>query len=102
MKSLRESLLSDIEDTLNVGDVTADEMCKLNYRLQYFNTHSCKAIRGGRSKLVEKYFNKSVPTLFTDRHSTLETLLKKPERKHKLNKLDIDGDYLAILMIYQN
>ena len=36
MKSLRESLLSDIENTLSTGDVTADEMCKLNYRLQYF------------------------------------------------------------------
>ena len=60
MKSLRESLLSDIEDTLNAGDVTADEMCKLNYRLQYFNTHSSKAIRGGRSKLVEKYFGKKL------------------------------------------
>jgi hypothetical protein len=35
-------------------------MCKLNYRLQYFNTHSCKAIRGGRSKLVEKYFGKKL------------------------------------------
>lgn len=60
MKSLKESLLSDIEDTLNTGDVTADEMCKLNYRLYYFNTHSSKAIRGGRSKLVEKYFGKKL------------------------------------------
>ena len=60
MKSLRESLLSNIEDTLNAGDVTADEMCKLNYRLYYFNTHNAKAIRGGRSKLVEKYFGKKL------------------------------------------
>ena len=60
MKTLKESLLSDIEDTLNAGDVTADEMCKLNYRLQYFNTHSSNAIRGGRSKLVEKYFGKKL------------------------------------------
>lgn len=60
MKSLRESLLSDIEDTLSAGDATADEMCKLNYRLHYFNTHSSKAIRGGRSKLVEKYFGKKL------------------------------------------
>lgn len=60
MKTLKESLLSDIEDTLNAGDVTVDEMCKLNYRLYYFNTHSSKAIRGGRSKLVEKYFGKKL------------------------------------------
>ena len=60
MKSLKESLLTDIEDTLNAGDVTADEMCKLNYRLQYFNTHNTKAIRGGRSKFVEKYFGKKL------------------------------------------
>lgn len=60
MKSLRESLLSDIEDTLSTGDVTVDEMCKLNYRLTYYDTHSSKAIRGGRSKLVEKYFGKKL------------------------------------------
>lgn len=60
MKSLKESLLSDIEDTLTNGDTTIDEMCKLNYRLYYFNTHNSKAIRGGRSKLVEKYFGKKL------------------------------------------
>lgn len=56
MKSLKESLLSNIEDTLKSGDVAIEDRCKLNYRLQYFNTHNSKAVRGGRSKIIKKYF----------------------------------------------
>jgi hypothetical protein len=60
MKSLYESLLSDIEDTLKSGDVTVDEMCKLNYRMFYHKTINSKAVRGGRSILFKKYFNKKL------------------------------------------
>lgn len=60
MKSLKESLLSNIEDTLSVGDVTVEEMCKLNYRMYYYKTINSKAVRGGRSILFKKYFGKKL------------------------------------------
>ena len=39
MKSLKESLLSNIEDTIKSGDIAIEDRCKLNYRLQYFGSN---------------------------------------------------------------
>ena len=100
--AISEASLLDIEDTIEDGDKISEDMFKLQWGYAYLNNlpwNNKSAISGGMRKIYRKYFNKSVPTLFTDRHSTLETLLKKPERKHKLDKLDIDGDYLASYLL---
>lgn len=68
MKSLFESLLDNLDTTLEKGDVTVDEMCKLNYRLQYYNTHSKKSIRGGRSNVVKTYFGKKLEPIEVSLH----------------------------------
>jgi hypothetical protein len=91
-----------MENTLKQGDEITEDMFKLQWGYAYLNnlpTRNDKAIAGGMRGIYRKYFNKSVPELFTDRHSTLETLLKNPERKHKLNKLDTDGDYIASYLL---
>ena len=96
------SILGDIEDTIEDGDKISEDMFKLQWGYAYLNNlpnKNEKAIAGGMRGIYRKYFNRSVPELFTDRHSTLETLLKKPERKNKLNKLDIDGDYIASYLL---
>lgn len=103
MKSLKESLLSDIEDTLKSGDVTADEMCKLNYRLQYYNTHSSKAIRGGRSKLIEKYFGKKLEPIeasFSVPFARDSKLARKNTKKH--NKSSIWFEAIILNTKYDN
>ena len=56
MKSLRESLLSDIEDTLNSGDANIDTRCRLNWRMTHYVTKNSKMVPGGRSKVIKKYF----------------------------------------------
>lgn len=99
---IEEGLLAGMEDTLKQGDEITEDMFKLHWEYAYLNNlpnKNDKAIVGGMRGIYRKYFNRSVPELFTDRHSTLETLLKKPERKHKLNKLDTDGDYIASYLL---
>ena len=68
------------------------------FKYAYLNnlpSPNLKAIKGGMRGIYKKYFVKSIPELNTDRHSILPELYKHPERKHTLNKLDVDGDYLA-------
>jgi hypothetical protein len=95
---LYEASILDIDGTLEDGDKLSEDMFKFQWGYAYLNNlpnKNDRAIVGGMRGIYRKYFNRSVPELITDRHSTLETLLKKPERKHKLNKLDTDGDYIA-------
>ena len=96
------SILGDIEDTIEDGNKISEDMFKLQWEYAYLNNlpwNNKSAISGGMRGIYRKYFNKSVPTIFTDRHSTLKTLLKNPKRKHKLNRLDIGGDYLATYLL---
>ena len=100
--NIYEASILDIDGSFEEGDKISEDMFKFQWRYAYLSNlpwNNKSTISGGMRKIYKKYFNKSVPTLFTDRHSTLETLLKKPERKHKLNKLDIDGDYLATYLL---
>ena len=100
--NIYEGLLGGMEDTLKQGDEITEDMLKLHWEYAYLNNlpqTNHKVIAGGMRGIYRKYFNKSVPELFTDRHSTLETLLSKPERKHKLKKLDTDGDYIASYLL---
>jgi isocitrate dehydrogenase kinase/phosphatase len=100
--NIYEASILDIDGTIEDGDKLSEDMFKLQWGYAYLNNlpnKNDRAIVGGMRGIYRKYFNRSVPELFTDRHSTLETLLKKPERKHKLNKLDTDGDYIASYML---
>lgn len=92
------SLLGDIEDTFDYGDKLSVDMFKLQWEYTYLNNlpnRNQNAIVGGMEEIYRKYFKKNVPELFTDCYSTLETLINKYDRKHKINKLDIDGNYIA-------
>lgn len=98
MRSLYEGILGDIDDTLSNAARSIDDMYKLHYNYAYLNNYpslNTKAIKGGMRGIYKRYFNNAVPKLETDRHSILPELYKHPERKHVLNKLDTDGDYLA-------
>ena len=100
--NIYEASILDIEGTFEEGDNVSEDMFKMHWGYAYLNNlpnKNDKAIVGGMRGIYRKYFNRSVPELFTDRHSTLETLLKNPERKHKLNKLDTDGDYIATYLL---
>ena len=100
--NIYEASILDIDGSFEEGDKISEDIFKLQWGYAYLNNlpnRNAKSINGGMRGIYKKYFNKSVPELFTDRHSTLETLLKNPERKHKLNKLDIDGDYIASYML---
>lgn len=102
MRSLYESILSDIDDTISDADRNIDDMYKLHYNYAYLSnlpSHNIKAIKGGMRGIYKRYFSNAVPKLETDRHSTLSELYKHPERKHVLNKLDTDGDYIASYML---
>lgn len=96
------SLLGDIEDTLEYGDTIKEDMYKFQWEYAYLSNlpnRNRNVIKGGMRSIYRRYFKNSVPKLETDRHSTLQTLLKYPERKHLLNKLDTDGDYIASYML---
>ena len=96
------SLLGDIEDTLEYGDVVKEDMYKFQWEYAYLSNlpdRNLRAVKGGMREIYRKYFIKNVPKLETDRYSTLQTLIKYPERKHILNKLDTDGDYIASYML---
>lgn len=100
--SLYEGVLSDIKDTLDDADKSVDNLCKLHWGYAYLSNlpnRNASAIIGGMRGIYKKYFIKSVPKLETDRHSILPELFKHPERKHILNKLDVDGDYIASYML---
>lgn len=100
--SLYEGILSDIEDTIDDADKFVDNIYKLHWGYAYLSNipnRNASAIIGGMRGIYKKYFIKSVPKLETDRHSILPELFKHPERKHILNKLDTDGDYIASYML---
>ena len=103
LHSLYESsLLGDIEDTLEYGDTIKEDMYKFQWEYAYLSNcpnRNRNIIRGGMRSIYKRYFKNSVPKLETDRHSTLQNLYKHPERKHILNKLDTDGDYIASYML---
>lgn len=96
------SLLGDIEDTLEYGDNIKEDMYKFQWEYAYLSNlpdRNRGVIKGGMRSIYRRYFKNSVPKLETDRHSTLQTLIKYPERKHLLSKLDTDGDYIASYML---
>lgn len=102
LHSLYEASILDIDGTIEDGDKLSEDMYKFHWGYAYLSNlpwNNKSTISGGMRKIYKKYFNKSVPTLFTDRHSTLETLISNPKRRHKYNKLDIDGDYLAAYLL---
>ena len=106
MKTLKDileaSLLGDIEDTLEYGDNIKEDMYKFQWDYAYLSNlpdRNRNVIKGGMRSIYKRYFKNSVPKLETDRHSTLQTLHKHPERKHVLSKLDTDGDYIASYML---
>ena len=77
--NIYEASILDIEGSMEEGDKLSEDMFKLQWGYAYLNNlpnRNAKAINGGVRGIYRKYFNKSVPELFTDRHSTLETLLK--------------------------
>ena len=101
-KVYEASLLGDIEDTLEYGDAIKEDMYKFQWEYAYLSNcpdRNRNVIKGGMRNIYKRYFKKSVPKLETDRHSTLQNLYKHPERKHVLNRLDTDGDYIASYML---
>ena len=97
-----EGLLNGMEDILDGGDAIADDMHKLHYNFAYLSNlpwHNKSNIAGGMRGLYRKYFIKKVPTLKTDRHSTLQKLFDHPDRIHTYNRLDTGGDYLAAYLL---
>ena len=75
LHSLYEASILDIDGTIEDGDKISEDMFKLQWGYAYLNNlpnRNAKAIIGGMRGIYRKYFNKSVPELFTDRHSTLE------------------------------
>lgn len=101
-KVYEASLLGDIEDTLEYGDTIKEDMYKFQWEYAYLSNlpdRNRDVIKGGMRSIYKRYFKNSIPKLETDRHSTLQTLYKHPERKHILNKLDTDGDYIASYML---
>ena len=86
MKTLRESLLSGIEDTINKGNDHIDEMCRLNWRMTYYDTTNFKAVPGGRKFIVEKYFGKKLEPISATMYVTFlknYDLAKKNEKVYK-------------------
>lgn len=67
--NIYESLLSDIDDQIISNDGHFDAMCKLNWRLSYFNTKQSKDVRGGRKGVVEKYFGKKLEPITVSLHT---------------------------------
>ena len=63
MKSLKESLLTDIEDTLKSGDSVSDEMFRLNYRFTHYNTVMFRYVPGGKSGFIKKYFGNKLESI---------------------------------------
>ena len=99
---LNEASILDIDGTIEDGDKISEDIFKLQWGYAYLNNlpnRNAKSLQGGMRQIYKKYFVKNVPKLETDRHSTLQELIKHPERKHILNKLDIDGDYIASYML---
>ena len=66
--NIYEGLLSDIDDQITSNDAHLDVMCKLNWRLNYFNTKNFKDVRGGRKGVVEKYFGKKLEPITVSLH----------------------------------
>lgn len=86
MKSLIESILSDIEDTINKGDENVDARCHLNWRMTYYSTTNFKTVPGGRKSIVEKYFGKKLEPIHATMHvpfSRNYDLAKKNEKEYK-------------------
>lgn len=99
---IEEGLLSGQDTTISRGDALVEDMYKLQYNFAYLSNipwHNKNSIVGGMRGIYKKYFIKNVPTLKTDRHSTLQSLADNPERIHTYNKLDVDGDYLAAYLL---
>lgn len=100
--NIYEASILDIDGTIEDGDKLSEDMFKLQWEYAYLSNlpdRNRNVIRGGMRSIYRRYFKNSVPKLETDRHSTLQTLHKHPERKHVLNKLDTDGDYIASYML---
>lgn len=100
--NIYEASILDIDGTIEDGDKLSEDMFKFQWEYAYLSNipdRNRNVIRGGMRSIYKRYFKNSVPKLETDRHSTLQTLSKHPERKHLLNKLDTDGDYIASYML---
>lgn len=89
MKSLYniyEGILSDVDSTLNINDQCIDEMCRLNWRMTYYNATNFKMIPGGRKSIVEKYFGKKLEPIHATMHISFSKnydLAKKNEEEYK-------------------
>lgn len=82
MKSLKESLLSNIEDTLNAGNANIDARCRLNWRMTHYDTKNFKIVPGGRKAVVEKYFGKKIEPVYASTHVSFSKNFNLAE-KHK-------------------
>ena len=100
--NIYEASILDIDGTIEDGDKISEDMFKFQWEYAYLSNipdRNRNVIKGGMRSIYKRYFKNSVPKLETDRHSTLQTLHKHPERKHVLSKLDTDGDYIASYML---
>ena len=86
MKTLKKSLLSGIEDTINKGNDHIDEMCRLNWRMTHYDTKNFKIVPGGRKSIVEKYFGKKIEPVYASTHVSFSknfNLAKKNKTLYK-------------------
>lgn len=86
MKSLKESLLSNIEDTLNIGNANIDARCRLNWRMTHYDTKNFKIVPGGRKAVVEKYFGKKIEPVYASTHVSFSKNFNLAEKNKTLHK----------------